>query len=172
MKPPLLEPLELPEPLPLPDPLELPELLPLPDPLPLPLLLPLPPPLELPEPLDEPLPPPELLLLPPLPLELPPPSLVASTEASAEPFPRVSIEPPHRAVRTIRPARPTVETKEERMPRPPDDRKSGLRSRKSRSLYRVPEVRRPREVASLLARRPRLHHLAPPECPTPSSKSP
>jgi hypothetical protein len=61
--------------------------------------------------LDEPLPPPELPLLPPLLLELPPPSLVASTEASAEALPRVSVAPPHRAVRSTTPARPTVQTK-------------------------------------------------------------
>ena len=93
---------------PLLDPLELPELLPLPEPLPL--LLPLP--VELPEPLlDEPLPLAELPLLPLLLLELPPPSFVASTEASGEAFPRVSVAPPHRAVRTTRPARPTAQTK-------------------------------------------------------------
>jgi hypothetical protein len=98
--PPLLEPLELPELLPLLEPLELPE--------PVPLLLPLP--LEPPELLlDEPLPLPELPLLPPLLLELPPPSLVASTEASA--LPRVSVAPPHRVVRSTTPARPTVQTK-------------------------------------------------------------
>lgn len=89
-KPPLLEPLELPELPPLLEPLELPE--------PPPLLEPL----ELPEP--PPLPPPELV-------ELPPPSFGASTEASAEPFPSVSVAPPHRAVRTIKPASATPQTK-------------------------------------------------------------
>jgi hypothetical protein len=98
--PPLLEPLELPELLPLLEPLELPE--------PLPLLLPLDPPDPL---VDEPLPLPEVLLLPELPVELPPPSFVASTEASDEPLPSVSVAPPHRAVRTTRPARPAAQTK-------------------------------------------------------------
>ncbi len=107
--PPLLEPLELPELLPLFEPLEPPELLP---PL-LPLLVLLP--LDPPDPLvDEPLPLPEVLLLPDVPLlpvELPPPSFVASTEASDEPLPSVSVAPPHRAVRTTRPARPAAQTK-------------------------------------------------------------
>jgi len=104
--PPLLEPLELPELLPLPVPLELPELLP---PL-LPLLVLLP--LDPPDPLvDEPLLLPEVLLLPELPVELLPPSFVASTEASDEPLPSVSVAPPHRAVRTTRPARPAAQTK-------------------------------------------------------------
>jgi hypothetical protein len=56
-------------------------------------------PLELPEPLlDElaPLPPPELPLLP-------------STDAS-EALPGGAVEPPHRAVTTINPARPAVQT--------------------------------------------------------------
>jgi len=90
--PPLLDPLELPELLPLLDPLELPELLPPLDPL----ELPDPPPLPLPE-----------LVLP----ELPPPSVVASAEASAKPFPRVLVAPPHRVVSTTRPARTTIQTK-------------------------------------------------------------
>jgi len=101
--PPLLEPLELPELL---EPLEPPELLP--PLLPLPVLLPLDPPDPL---VDEPLPLPELPDVLLLPVELPPPSFVASTEASDEPLPSVSVAPPHRAVRTTRPARPAAQTK-------------------------------------------------------------
>jgi hypothetical protein len=110
--PPLLEPLEPPEPPPLPEPLELPELL-------LPLLdppeLPLPELLEPPEPLlDEPLPPPE-----PLPLELASPCTVASTDASGGGALSESLTPPHCTVKATRLAKPTVQTKEGRMTQPP-----------------------------------------------------
>jgi hypothetical protein len=114
---PLLEPLEPPELLPLLEPLEPPELLPLLEPLELPELPPLleplelppPEPLELPEPLlDEPLPPPEL-----------PPLAVASTDASGGGLLSESDTPPQRVVRIIRPARPAVATKEERIIQPP-----------------------------------------------------
>jgi hypothetical protein len=117
-KPPLLEPLELPEPPPLLEPLELPELLPLLEPLELPELLPLLEPPELPLPeleppeplLDEPLPPPE-----PLPLELASPCTVASTDASRGGALSESLTPPQRTAKATRPARPTLQTKEERI---------------------------------------------------------
>jgi hypothetical protein len=126
-EPPLLEPLELPELPPLLEPLELPELPPLLEPLelpelPLPLLeppeLPLLEPLE--PPLDEPLPPPE-----PLPLELASPCMVASTDASGGGALSESLVPPQRTVKATRPARPTLETKEERMKQPPRHLKPG-----------------------------------------------